>query len=431
MIYITGSIGQTTIQRAKSTGPFGYIFKPFDDKQIYAMIETALLRHHLEGELREGRRWLHAVLNGINDGVIAVDDRGVIRFINPIAQQLTGWSEMETLNKTIEDVFALKDETSHEKMVFAGARRHMEGLLQSKYGQSTPVEADLTFIHDGNGAVAGMVLVFRDITKRREAVREIQRQSQRAGVLVETAASLNAQLELGSVLDTVCNLCDQALKASATGVFLQTGTQDQFDMRAASAPSIKSEKFCGMQFEVSGNWIRSIVTENKPVAIIKDIQSNPNVPFLELFKEQNIHTMGMAGLYRQHDLMGVLLSVYMGEAVDLPEDTPVLLKGVADQAAISIINASLFEQVRSGREQQKALTNRMVEIQEAERRNIARDLHDQIGQVLTGLQFMLESAKNQSGEAQLAQFKEAQETIRGLIEQIREMSLNLRPIHAG
>ncbi|MFH0959424.1 MAG: sensor histidine kinase [Pseudomonadota bacterium] len=147
----------------------------------------------------------------------------------------------------------------------------------------------------------------------------------------------------------------------------------------------------------------------------------------QYFREQNIHTMGIAGLYRHHDLIGILISIYIGDPIHLPEDTSVLLKGLADQAAISITNAILFEQVRRGREHQKALKTKLVEIQETERRHIARELHDQIGQVLTGLQFMLESTKNQDSEAQLIMISEAQETVSGLIEQIREMSLNLRP----
>jgi signal transduction histidine kinase len=117
----------------------------------------------------------------------------------------------------------------------------------------------------------------------------------------------------------------------------------------------------------------------------------------------------------------------MGDPIQLPQDTLALLKGLANQATISITNASLFEQVHSGREYQKALSARLVEIQEIERRHIARDLHDQIGQVLTGLQFMLESSKNQTGETNTNKINEAQETVSGLIEQIREMSLNLRP----
>jgi signal transduction histidine kinase len=69
----------------------------------------------------------------------------------------------------------------------------------------------------------------------------------------------------------------------------------------------------------------------------------------------------------------------------------------------------------------------LVEIQETERRHIARELHDEIGQVLTGLQFMLESSKNQASAELSNKISEAQETVSGLIEQIREMSLNLRP----
>ncbi len=436
VVYITGTAGQTTIQRAKSTGPFGYIFRPFDGKQIYAAIETALLRHHLEAEIREGRRWFNAVLDGIGDGVIALDPRGTIRFINPIAEQLTGWSEIETMGKTLYEVFALLDESSHERVEVFGLEQSsaqkktdtkFEGLLLSKYGKTTPVEADINILSDGMGTAAGMVLVFRDITKQRETVREIQRQRQHAEALVETAARLNAQLELTSVLDTVCKISNLALKASATAVFLQNAKQDVFNMMATNTQLTNLEKFSGVQFEIPGSVFESILSEKKPVSAISDVQSMPNLPYGDLFREQNIHTMGIAGLYRQHRLIGVLIPVYMGEPVDLPEDTLALLQGLADQAAISITNASLFEQVRRGREYQRALTTRLVEIQETERRHIARELHDEIGQVLTGLQFMLESSKKQASEAQGTQLNEAQETVGGLIEQIREMSLNLRP----
>ena len=110
-------------------------------------------------------------------------------------------------------------------------------------GKTTPVEADITIIKDGKGMAAGMVLVFRDITKRREAMREIQRQSQRAEALVETAARLNAQLELTSVLDTVCNISNQALKASATAVFLQDAKQDVFNIMATNTQLTDLEKY--------------------------------------------------------------------------------------------------------------------------------------------------------------------------------------------
>jgi signal transduction histidine kinase len=187
------------------------------------------------------------------------------------------------------------------------------------------------------------------------------------------------------------------------------------------------EKFAETRFEISRAVFESLLSETQPVTVIDNIQSYPDLPYFELFRELNIHTMGITGLYRQHDLIGVLIIVYIGEPIHLSEDTLALLKGLSDQAAISITNASLFEQVQRGREHQKTLVTRLVEVQENERRHIAGELHDQIGQVLTGLQFMLEASKNQTGEACVKQITEAQDMVSGLIEQIREMSLNLRP----
>jgi len=436
IIYLTRSLGETTVRRARKTGPFGYIFTPFDEKQIYATIETALLRHQLEIELREGRQWLNAVLDGINEGVIALNDHGAVRFINPVAKQLTGWSEIEATGKTLNDIFWLIDESSHERLELLNEKQPaspkkvdtgFEALLLSKYGQVTPIEVDITFITDDKRMTAGMVLVFRDITKRRESIREIQRQTRHAEALVETAARLNAQLKLTSVLDTICSICNQALNASATAVFLQDAGEDVFNIMAMNTQLTKLEKYERMQFKLQRSLLESFLSEENPATLISDIQSYLNIPYLEMVKEHNIRTIGLAGLYREHDLIGILALVYIGDPIQLPQDTLALLKGLASQAAISITNASLFEQVHSGREYQKALSTRLVEIQETERRHIARELHDQIGQVLTGLQFMLESAKTHAGETYVSKVDEAQETVSGLIEQIREMTLNLRP----
>jgi signal transduction histidine kinase len=80
-----------------------------------------------------------------------------------------------------------------------------------------------------------------------------------------------------------------------------------------------------------------------------------------------------------------------------------------------------------GREQQRKLAKSIVDVQEEERRHIARELHDHLGQLLTGLQFMLETAKRQEGSMQKASLAEIQKTVGDVIGQVREMSLNLRP----
>ena len=77
--------------------------------------------------------------------------------------------------------------------------------------------------------------------------------------------------------------------------------------------------------------------------------------------------------------------------------------------------------------QLRALTNQMVKVQEAERLHIARELHDEIGQVLTGLQLTLESGKRLASDGVRSRIDEAQELVNGLIGRIRELALDLRP----
>ncbi len=229
------------------------------------------------------------------------------------------------------------------------------------------------------------------------------------------------------MLDTVCKISNQAIHSSATAVFLQDARQDGYNLKAIHTDLPDLDQFNGMHFEIPRSIFDSVLTEKEPVTLISDIQNQPQPPYLNLARENNIHTVVITGVYQQHDLIGALISIFIGEPITLPEDTLALLKGLADQAVISITNASLFERVRRGREHQKALSTKLVELQETERRQLARELHDQIGQVLTGLQFTLEFSKNQTGEAQLNHINNAQKTVSELIEQIRELSLNLRP----
>ncbi|MFT3894134.1 MAG: sensor histidine kinase [Anaerolineales bacterium] len=161
--------------------------------------------------------------------------------------------------------------------------------------------------------------------------------------------------------------------------------------------------------------------------IIDDLQSFHDFPYLTLFQNENIHRLVIAGIFRNQEPMGILASIFITPSTPLQRDDLELLKGLADQAAVSITNANLFRQVRLGREHQRKLAKGIVDVQEEERRHIARELHDHLGQLLTGLQFMLENTKRQEGSAQKASLEEIQRTVGDVIGQVREMSLNLRP----
>src|SRR5215208_413565 len=133
IVYVIDNSSQATIRRAGSTGPFGYVFNPFDEKQIFATIETALIRHQLESQLKQSRQWLNTTLTSIGDGVIATDEQGLVRFINPVAMEQTQWDQTQAVGKLLSDVFFLVDESTYQPIAILD-HQNQRPLSASKHG---------------------------------------------------------------------------------------------------------------------------------------------------------------------------------------------------------------------------------------------------------------------------------------------------------
>jgi PAS domain S-box-containing protein len=436
IIYITGSIGQNTIQRARTTGPFGYVYRPFDNQQLMVTIETALTRHQLERKLRQSKQWLDTTLTSIGDGVIATDESGLLRFINPAAMEYTGWHHTDAIGMPLASIFSLLDEKSREPIDLhlieepepeSASKVGWEGLLVPKNGTPFPVEARSTSIKDAGGRIYGTVLVFRDVSRQRAALNEIKRQADRAEALMQVAAQLNSQLELETVLVRICEIANRTIQAAGTALVLYDSLKGNFRAMAAASPQLVLQQYLSTGLEFSKETLRTILSRENPVVGFERIQDFPNLPDIEIYEKEDVHALAVAGLFRGDELIGALILAFTQALHEVPKDEFSLLRGLADQASSAMQNAELFEQVRAGRERQRKLAKNLVDIQEAERRHIAKELHDHLGQLMTGLQFMLETTKNQAVGAQRTRLEEIQESVSDVIRQIREMSLNLRP----
>jgi len=185
IIYLTAHSDAATLARAKLTGPFGYILKPFEERELATQIELALYKHRADRELREQREWLRVTLRSIGDAVIATDDAARIVFLNPVAESLTGWTSGEAAGQPIPRVFRIVNEQTGEPLEEPVARVLREGrtvelanhaALVTKDGRTVPIEDSAAPILDAAGRVIGAVLVFHDVTEKRraeEAVREL------------------------------------------------------------------------------------------------------------------------------------------------------------------------------------------------------------------------------------------------------------------
>jgi len=121
------------------------------------------------------------------------------------------------------------------------------------------------------------------------------------------------------------------------------------------------------------------------------------------------------------------LSAASEELAAFDEDARQILSTLADQTALAIENARLYERMRAARDRLQALSRQMVEVQEAERRHIARELHDEIGQILTGLKLVVEMSTTLPAKRVEASMGEALTLVNELAARVRSLSLDLRP----
>ena len=442
VIYISDQSGQATIRRSGGTAPFGYLFRPIDEKQILATIEVALTRHSMEKKVRESEQWLSAILHSISDGVIALDMEERIRFINPIAEELTRKKRLDVIDKPLDDVLSLVYANSEERVTLShviaffqnqSLRTGFEALLLRKDGTRVPVEIFISPLTDKDVQV-GMVLAFQDITDRKRTLEEIRLYAMRSAALLRAAEQLNARLDVKAVLSMVCEICNNTLNTTATSAFLHDPSQNALiSVTIAVNNAVSNYKFdkqtFSKRYEIPVELISNALSQSKPVVAIKDIQGLdlPGIPYLNKIKGMDVRSLAISGMYQNDALTGILVAQMHGTVRDFTQEDLDLLRGLTDQATIAVGNATLFEQVVASRSRQQALTRRLVDVQEDERRNLARELHDQIGQMLTGLQFSLSALLPQAASEQKEKITSIQKMVSNLIAQTREISINLRP----
>jgi PAS domain S-box-containing protein/putative nucleotidyltransferase with HDIG domain len=165
VIYVTAFADEHTLKRAKITETFGYILKPFDERELKIAIEMAYYKSRMGMKLREREEWLSALLKSIGDGVIATDKSGAITFMNPLAERLTAWRQEEALKQPLREVF---------RTVVSREGDEPEIVLWSKNGKKFSIEETNMPMSDGRHNSSGHVLVFRDITARKSAEKELK-----------------------------------------------------------------------------------------------------------------------------------------------------------------------------------------------------------------------------------------------------------------
>ncbi len=133
-------------------------------------------RKRVEQAIFEEKERAQVTLQSIGDGVITTDREGRIEYLNPVAEQLSGWSGAEARGATIMEVLRLRDESTNAELENPLLRCLREdkvvnfgehSVLRNRLGQEIAIQDSAAPIRDRSGRTVGAVVVFRDVTKER------------------------------------------------------------------------------------------------------------------------------------------------------------------------------------------------------------------------------------------------------------------------
>lgn len=176
VVYLSSYSDEEILERAKITEPYGYIIKPFNERELHINIEIAIYKHMIEKKLRNSEHWLYSTLKSLGEAVITTDRSGIIKTMNPFAEALTGWERENALEKPLSIIFNIISEKPGQQVenlvtkvtregMFYGLAEHT--LLITKSGMKVPVDIISTLIKDEKEKIIGIVLVFYDIIERK------------------------------------------------------------------------------------------------------------------------------------------------------------------------------------------------------------------------------------------------------------------------
>jgi len=167
---------------------------------------TDVRRH--EEAMRLSREWLAVALRSIGDAVVTTDAEGLVTFLNPVAEQLTGWTLADASERPLDEIFRIHHETTREVVQSPVAMVLREGrivglanhtMLIARDGSERAIEDSAAPIRLDGGELVGVVLVFRDVSAvRREQIgREF---------LALASAELSSTLDYETTLRTIARL---------------------------------------------------------------------------------------------------------------------------------------------------------------------------------------------------------------------------------
>ena len=222
IIFLTAYADEETLQRARVINPFGYIIKPFEERELHATIEMAFYRHQMENALIQSEQKYRSLVESMEEGISSVDEKENFTYANKATAEIFGFSSAKELIKY--NLFNFLSDNEKEKIKKETSKR--------KQGLSSSYELTITR-NDGEERILsitataqiiedkyiGAFLICSDVTDLKKAQKDIQDKSYLQQKLLESAKLLSSTLDIHQVLEHIATTAQNLLQARTCAIY--------------------------------------------------------------------------------------------------------------------------------------------------------------------------------------------------------------------
>jgi len=248
-IYLTAHADDATLARAREAEPLGYIVKPYHERELQAVLQMALHKSRADREASEQREQLSSTLESIGEGVIRLDSMGRVVFMNPAAEQWTGWKQEDAHERHLSEVFPLLDgETKRSLETYLTQASHASSvislprgcLLRSRDGMERAVSGNVAPVRDPSDGVVGAVMAFGRV----QSAPSKPSKTDRAGVGSSGDLGSTAMVVAAPVMRELMRFTERIAGSGVTAILLlgESGTGKDVLARYLHARSKRADK---------------------------------------------------------------------------------------------------------------------------------------------------------------------------------------------
>ncbi|MBK8047889.1 MAG: PAS domain S-box protein [Anaerolineales bacterium] len=387
-----------------------------------------------------------AGLHAAGHGIAITDRDGVIEWVNPAFTKITGYACVEAVGQGLRELLGTPaaDDAVNEKFfqtIYAGQVYQGELTRRRKDGTLYVEEQTVAPVKNRQGEITHFIAIKNDTTERKnleaqlelharqlEALGRIDRKARAtAETLAEASHALAQTLQVQAVLEVLLQYLHR-LVPYEHGCIAMLDADDNLVMRVMAGSDGNVDRTSSLPTKaielVDCRDLKPLLAGSRSV-IVNDVfwAGRWELPAMDVSSR-----WVLTPLRADEKFLGVCLLQY-SSAETLDADRLQVIEIIMNIASGSIRNALQFEQIAADRERMQALSRRLVEVQEEERRKIARELHDQAGQALTSMRLCLGQLQRHADDpsAILAGVAELQTINDEVMEDLHRLAMDLRP----